>query len=170
MWSLSDISYTSYKELIQSLSAGRYWIQGTFNLTITTGFLFGHYLYPKALLEVLHQAGINHLLIHHVGSNSPYYSPTTSDRLYGEGGLTNDGITPNTEYPSIYRWKGNKDRNRGNYGRRGDGDWRNSEEKNDGGGYDDTDMIISHTYQSQSNLLANLIQYRCKATIDEYVQ
>lgn len=142
IWSLSDISYTDYKDLLQSLTAGRYWIQGVFNKTITSGFLFGHYIYPKSVFEVLFQSGVTHLLIHHIGSNSPYYHPLLHERLYAEGGLERDGVTPSEEYPSVYRWRSAS----------GEGE-----------------MMVYHTFQSQANVLTNLVNYRCKATVEEYV-
>ena len=75
--------------------------------------------------------------------------------MYGEGGLSSDGITPSADYPSIYQWRSSDSSSSRREGDEGD---------NDGDG----DMIVSHTYQSQSNILTNLIQYRCKATQEEY--
>ena len=103
-----------------------------------------------------------------------------NDRIYSEGGLMNDGVTPSTDYPSIYRWRSsdgsrNRNRNRNRHmdgnrdrGKDREGDNRSDHRDNDDNDNDnDDDMIVSHTYQSQSNLLANLIQYRCKATNEE---
>lgn len=90
-----NISITHYHDLIESISAGQYWIQSTFNLTVTTGFILGDYIYPSSLLEVLKQAGLTHLVIHHMASNSPYYDSTNPLRhLFAEGGVDSDSAQP----------------------------------------------------------------------------
>ena len=37
VWSLINVSFIDYEDLIESITAGRYWLQSTFNVTVTTG-------------------------------------------------------------------------------------------------------------------------------------
>lgn len=136
-----NISMLHYYDLIESISAGQYWIQATFNLTVTTGFILGDYVYPSSLLGVMKQAGITHLVIHHTASNSPFYDSINPLRhLYSEGGMNSDG---SQSIPSVYAWN-------------------NSPSSS-------SSLLISHSYQYHSNLLANLINIRCHATEKQFV-
>lgn len=133
---------TRYQDLIESISAGRYWIQATFNITVTSGFVLGDYLYPSSLLDVFKQSGLTHLVIHHIVGNSLYYDPASPlYHVFEEGGLDKDCVKPNTLYPNLYKW---------------------SESPSSS-----THLRVSHTYQSHSNLLANLIDIRCSSTENE---
>lgn len=137
VWSLINVSFIDYEDLIESITAGRYWLQSTFNVTVTTGFLLGDYLYPSAVFEVLLRAGLKHIIIHHVGTHSPYYSSNpTYAQILREGGYLDESRKIDPIDPNCYEWKSG----------------------------DNKTLRVNHSYETHSNVLNNLISIYCHAT------
>ena len=125
-----------YHELISVITAGRLWIMEVFHIVVKTGVIFGGYDYPAAILDAIHQSGIEFLIVYHAASNSMYFSDEPIRTFYGHGGLQADGKTV-SQNASLFLF----------------GDATRDSEL--------SDMVVQLSYDEDSRIVNNLVNIAC---------